>query len=205
MNINSTLSKIGKNAREASDVLSNCSDDLKNDVLIETANKIEKSKGSILAANLSDVSNAKNKNLSVAMIDRLSLDEERLSSIIDSLQIISSLPDPVGTILNTYSRPNGLDIKKITTPIGVIGVIFESRPNVLIDAGALCLKAGNASILRGGTESVQTARSLYNCFKQALSYVGLPKNSIQLIPTQDRLAVRKLLSSSQFIDVLVPS
>ncbi len=204
MNINSTLSKIGKNAREASDVLSNCSDDLKNDVLIETANKIEKSKGSILAANLSDVSNAKNKNLSVAMIDRLSLDEERLSSIIDSLQIISSLPDPVGTILNTYSRPNGLDIKKITTPIGVIGVIFESRPNVLIDAGALCLKAGNASILRGGTESVQTARSLYNCFKQALSYVGLPKNSIQLIPTQDRLAVRKLLSMSEFIDVIVP-
>jgi glutamate-5-semialdehyde dehydrogenase len=198
------MKKIGIKAKNAANQLVSCSPCLKDQVLIETAREVMENKKSILIANGKDIKQAKKKNLSNAMIDRLLLNDERLISITDSLKLIAALPDPVGKVLKEFNRPNGLNIKRVSTPIGVIGVIFESRPNVLIDAGALCLKAGNTSILRCGSESVDTSTALHKCFTKALALVGLSDSCIQLIPTQDRSAVKYLLAMSEFVDVIVP-
>ena len=135
------------------------------------------------------MSSAKSKKLSASFIDRLELNEERISSISDALKEIASFKDPVGKILDSWQRPNGLQISRVSTPLGVIGIIYESRPNVTADAGALCLKSGNAAILRGGSESAHSSRAIAECLQEGLKEAGIVETAIQLIPTQDRRAV----------------
>ena len=196
---------MGKNARKASQILTLANSDLKNSALEAMAVDIEKNKENILEANIKDVEKAKANNISKSFLDRLILNDERIESISDGLREIIKIEDPVGQTMSKWDRPNGLNIERVRTPLGVIGVIYESRPNVTADAGALCLKAGNAVILRGGSESYYSSNAIYNSLKNGLIKAGLPEHSIQIIPTTDRNAVGYLLSGlNDSIDVVVP-
>ncbi len=196
---------MGKNARKASQILTLANSDLKNSALEAMAVDIEKNKENILEANIKDVEKAKANNISKSFLDRLILNDERIESISDGLREIIKIEDPVGQTMSKWDRPNGLNIERVRTPLGVIGVIYESRPNVTADAGALCLKAGNAVILRGGSESYYSSNAIYNSLKNGLIKAGLPEYSIQIIPTTDRNAVGYLLSGlNDSIDVVVP-
>ena len=196
---------MGKNARKASQILTLANSDLKNSALEAMAVDIEKNKENILEANIKDVEKAKANNISKSFLDRLILNDERIESISDGLREIIKIEDPVGQTMSKWDRPNGLNIERVRTPLGVIGVIYESRPNVTADAGALCLKAGNAVILRGGSESYYSSNAIYNSLKNGLIKAGLPEHSIQIIPTTDRSAVGYLLSGlNDSIDVVVP-
>ena len=196
---------MGKNARKASQILTLANSDLKNSALEAMAVDIEKNKENILEANIKDVEKAKANNISKSFLDRLILNDERIESISDVLREIIKIEDPVGQTMSKWDRPNGLNIERVRTPLGVIGVIYESRPNVTADAGALCLKAGNAVILRGGSESYYSSNAIYNSLKNGLIKAGLPEHSIQIIPTTDRNAVGYLLSGlNDSIDVVVP-
>ena len=144
------------------------------------------------------------RRMTPAMLDRLKLDEARLQGIVDGLRAIAAQPDPVGQVLAEWDQPSGLHIARVRTPLGVIGVIYESRPNVTADAGALCLKAGNAVILRGGSESFHSSRALHACLQQGLRDANLPEDAIQLVPTRDRAAVQAMLTMTDTIDVIVP-
>ena len=202
--IHSLVVDIGKKAREASGRLAVASSQQKKDALIFSADSIRKNTANILEQNKKDLDFGASKSLSNALMDRLLLNEERIGSMIDGLEAIANQDDPVGEIMEAWRRPNGLEIKRVRTPLGVIGVIYESRPNVTADAGALCLKAGNAVILRGGSESYNSSIAIHNCMKQGLSRANLPENSIQIIPTKDRSAVASLLKLTEYIDVIVP-
>ena len=196
---------MGKNARKASQILTLANSDLKNSALEAMAVDIEKNKENILEANIKDVEKAKANNISKSFLDRLILNDERIESISDGLREIIKIEDPVGQTMSKWDRPNGLNIERVRTPLGVIGVIYESRPNVTADAGALCLKAGNAVILRGGSESYYSSNAIYNSLKNGLIKAGLPEHSIQIIPTTDRNAVGYLLSGlNDSIDGVVP-
>ena len=196
---------MGKNARKASQILTLANSDLKNSALEAMAADIEKNKENILEANIKDVEKAKANNISKSFLDRLILNDERIESISDGLREIIKIEDPVGQTMSKWDRPNGLNIERVRTPLGVIGVIYESRPNVTADAGALCLKAGNAVILRGGSESYYSSNAIYNSLKNGLIKAGLPEHSIQIIPTTDRNAVGYILSGlNDSIDVVVP-
>jgi len=196
---------MGKNARKASQILTLANSDLKNSALEAMAVDIEKNKENILEENVKDVEKAKANNISKSFLDRLILNDERIKSISDGLREIIKIEDPVGQTMSKWDRPNGLNIERVRTPLGVIGVIYESRPNVTADAGALCLKAGNAVILRGGSESYYSSNAIYNSLKNGLIKAGLPEHSIQIIPTTDRNAVGYLLSGlNDSIDVVVP-
>ena len=196
---------MGKNARKASQILTLAKSEIKNNALEAMADDIEKNKENIIAANIKDIEKAKANNISKSFLDRLILNEERIISISDGLREIIKIEDPIGQIMSTWDRPNGLNIERVRTPLGVIGVIYESRPNVTADAGALCLKAGNAVILRGGSESYYSSSAIYNSLNNGLIKAGLPEHSIQIIPTIDRNAVGYLLSGlDETIDVVVP-
>ena len=196
---------MGKNARKASQILTLATSEIKNNALEAMADDIEKNKENIIAANIKDIEKAKANNISKSFLDRLILNDERIKSISDGLREIIKIEDPIGQIMSTWDRPNGLNIERVRTPLGVIGVIYESRPNVTADAGALCLKAGNAVILRGGSESYYSSSAIYNSLKNGLINAGLPEHSIQIIPTIDRNAVGYLLSGlNESIDVVVP-
>ena len=196
---------MGKNARKASQILTLAKSEIKNNALEAMADDIEKNKENIIAANIKDIEKAKANNISKSFLDRLILNDERIKSISDGLREIIKIEDPIGQIMSTWDRPNGLNIERVRTPLGVIGVIYESRPNVTADAGALCLKAGNAVILRGGSESYYSSNAIYNSLKNGLIKAGLPEHSIQIIPTVDRNAVGYLLSGlNESIDVVVP-
>ena len=196
---------MGKNARKASQILTLATSEIKNNALEAMADDIEKNKENIIAANIKDIEKAKANNISKSFLDRLILNDERIKSISDGLREIIKIEDPIGQIMSTWDRPNGLNIERVRTPLGVIGVIYESRPNVTADAGALCLKAGNAVILRGGSESYYSSNAIYKSLKNGLIKAGLPEHSIQIIPTIDRDAVGYLLSGlDESIDVVVP-
>ena len=196
---------MGKNARKASQILTLATSEIKNNALEAMADDIEKNKENIIAANIKDIEKAKANNISKSFLDRLILNDERIKSISDGLREIIKIEDPIGQIMSTWDRPNGLNIERVRTPLGVIGVIYESRPNVTADAGALCLKAGNAVILRGGSESYYSSSAIYSSLKNGLIKSGLPEHSIQIIPTIDRNAVGYLLSGlDETIDVVVP-
>ena len=196
---------MGKNARKASQILTLATSEIKNNALEAMADDIEKNKENIIAANIKDIEKAKANNISKSFLDRLILNNERIKSISYGLREIIKIEDPIGQIMSTWDRPNGLNIERVRTPLGVIGVIYESRPNVTADAGALCLKAGNAVILRGGSESYYSSSAIYNSLKNGLIKAGLPEHSIQIIPTIDRNAVGYLLSGlNESIDVVVP-
>ena len=202
--IHSLVVDIGKKAREASRRLAVASSQQKKDALIFSADLIRKNTPNILEQNKKDLDFGVSKSLSNALMDRLLLNEERIGSMIDGLEAIANQDDPVGEIMEAWRRPNGLEIKRVRTPLGVIGVIYESRPNVTADAGALCLKAGNAVILRGGSESYNSSIAIHNCMQEGLLKANLPENSIQIIPTKDRSAVASLLKLTEYIDVIVP-
>ena len=202
--IHSLVIDIGKKAREASRRLAVASSLQKKDALIFGAESIKENSANILEQNKKDLDFGASKGLSNALMDRLLLNEERIGSMIDGLEAIANQDDPIGEIMEAWRRPNGLEIKRVRTPLGVIGVIYESRPNVTADAGALCLKAGNAVILRGGSESYNSSIAIHTCLQEGLSKAKLPKNCIQLIPTRDRAAVESLLKLTDYIDVIVP-
>ena len=196
---------IGKAARAASRQLALASPAIKNAALCSMAAHLRQDKTTILKANAADVEAAKSKGLAASFIDRLTLNDARLESIAHGLEDIAALPDPIGTTLSEWTRPNGLTIARVRVPIGVIGIIYESRPNVTADAGGLCLKAGNAAILRTGTDAFQSARAIHASLVAGLKAAGLPEDAIQLIPTTSRSAVGHLLSGlGGTVDVIVP-
>ena len=204
-NIEELMNRIGREARSAATVLARADTRTKNRALSAAASAIEESMGEILEANVEDLDEGKEKGLSEPMLDRLALDEGRVGAIVASLRDIGGLEDPVGSIISAWSRPSGLRIRRVRTPLGVVAVVFESRPNVTADAGSLCLKAGNASILRGGSESFRSSGAIHRCLVQGLQSAGLPETAIQLVPTPDRAAVRELLTGcGGTVDVLVP-
>ena len=203
--IENDLLIMGKNARESSQLLALVSAEQKNESLNNMADNINKGIKGILEANDKDIKKAEENNISQSFLDRLILNDERIKSMSDGLRAIAKLDDPVGQQIARWQRPNGLDIERVRTPLGVIGVIYESRPNVTADAGALCIKAGNAVILRGGSESYYSSKAIYNSLKKGIVQAGLPEYSIQIIPTVDRSAVGYLLSGlNDSIDVVVP-
>lgn len=204
-----TLSKhmltLGKNAREASSSLSILSNESRNKAIISIANQINLNTNKILEANKKDYKKAEEKGLNKAALDRLFLDENRVQGIVDALKSIAELNDPIGEILEDWDRPNGLSIQKVSVPLGVIGIIYESRPNVTADAAALCLKSGNAVILRGGSESFYSNTSIHECIKQALTEENLNPDMIQIVNTINREAVDLMLTGlNGAIDILVP-
>lgn len=198
------MTGIGRNAKAAAARLAKASTDAKNQALGAAAAAIRAHVQDILTGNAKDMEAAKARGLPAAMLDRLLLTPDRIEGIAKGLDTIIDLPDPVGQVSERWTRPNGLDISRVRVPLGVIGIIYESRPNVTADAGALCLKSGNAAILRGGTESAHSSRAIHACLVAGLTAAGLPEAAIQLIPTQDRRAVGMLLGLSQFVDIIVP-
>ena len=201
--IEAVMAAIGRRARAAAGQMALASTEAKNAALTVAAAAIRRDSEAILAANRRDVEAVTGK-LSASMVDRLALDAKRVEAIATGLEEVAGLPDPVGTSLARWTRPNGLDIERVRVPLGVIGVIYESRPNVTADAGALCLKAGNAAILRGGSESTQSARAIHACLVEGAKAAGLPVDAIQIVPTIDRAAVGIMLGMAGVIDVIVP-
>jgi glutamate-5-semialdehyde dehydrogenase len=204
-NVHELMQRIGRDAVSAAEELALASSAVKDRALSAAAAAIRAEAGAILVANAEDLRDAQAAGLGAAMLDRLQLDERRVESMARGLEEIVALKDPVGTISATWTRPNGLRIARVRVPLGVIGIIYESRPNVTADAGALCLKSGNAAILRGGSESRRSSAAIHACLLQGLKAAGLPAAAIQLVPTTDRAAVGEMLGGMQaFIDVLVP-
>ncbi|WP_417460585.1 glutamate-5-semialdehyde dehydrogenase [Kordiimonas sp.] len=203
-NILQMMADMGQRAKAAAKSLALASTDAKNTALRSAAKKIRDTVKEILVANAEDVAFAGEKGLSDAMIDRLLLDRKRIRAIADGLDAIADLKDPVGDVIARWDRPNGLNISRVRVPLGVIGVIYESRPNVTADAGALCLKAGNAVILRGGSESLNSSRAIHACLTHGLAEAGLPEDAIQLVPTRNRAAVGEMLTMTGVIDIIVP-
>jgi glutamate-5-semialdehyde dehydrogenase len=203
-NIPALIADIGARAKAASAVLASASAERKHAALIGAADAVWKTREAIIAANLLDLEYGRNKGLSDAMMDRLMLDEERIQGIVDGLRSVAEQADPVGEILAQWDMPSGLNIRRVRTPLGVIGVIYESRPNVTADAGALCLKSGNAVILRGGSESFHSSGAIHSAMVDGAVKAGLPADGIQLVPTRDRAAVQEMLTMTDAIDVIVP-
>jgi glutamate-5-semialdehyde dehydrogenase len=196
---------LGRGAVDAAEALALADTATKNRALAATAQALRARRAELLAANARDMDAARAKGLSGAMLDRLALDEQRIEGMARGVEDIAALADPIGATIAQWTRPNGLEISRVRVPLGVIGIIYESRPNVTCDAGALCLKSGNAAILRGGSESAHSSRAIHACLVDGLRAAGLPAESIQLVPTTDRAAVGYLLSSmTEYIDVVVP-
>jgi glutamate-5-semialdehyde dehydrogenase len=203
-NLAATMAELGRKAREAATELALASPDAKTAALDAAAKAVRWRQNEILAANAEDVATAKANGTGPALIDRLALDPRRLEGVATGLEDIAALPDPVGRVLAEWTRPNGLNISRVSVPLGVIGIIYESRPNVTADAGGLALKSGNAAILRGGSESFHSSRALVDALGEGLRVAGLPEAAIQLIPTRDREAVGMMLGMSGVIDIIVP-
>jgi glutamate-5-semialdehyde dehydrogenase len=199
------LAGIGEKARAAGAVLAEASGEQRDEALRQAAAAVRRSLAPILEANALDLEAARARGTSGAFLDRLALDRARTEAIARGLEDIAALPDPVGTVLHSWVRPNGLRFERIRVPLGVIGIIYESRPNVTADAGGLCLKAGNAAILRGGSESVHSSRAIHRALTEGLTAAGLPATSIQLVPSQERAAVGLMLGGlGGAIDVIIP-
>ena len=196
--------RLGRAARDAAAVLAQAPTDIKNRALAAAAAAVRSAGAAILSANRQDVAAAQGRGLAAPLIERLVLDERRLEAMAVSLLEIAALPDPVGTVLARWQRPNGLDISRVRVPLGVIGIIYESRPNVTADAGGLCLKSGNACILRSGSESFRSATAIARALAEGLETAGLPAAAIQLVPTTDRAAVGILLTMTDSVDVIIP-
>jgi glutamate-5-semialdehyde dehydrogenase len=200
-----TMAELGMKARQAMRQLSLAGTVRKNQALAAMAGQIRAAAPAILAANAEDLADARAKGQTPAFLDRLTLDAKRLDAVAAGVESVAELPDPVGRVLASFERPNGLLIERVATPLGVIGVIFESRPNVTADAGALCLKAGNAAILRAGSESFRTSQTIAAAMAAGLEEAGLPREAIQLVPTRDRAAVGAMLAGlNGTVDVIVP-
>uniref|UniRef100_UPI004047FD2F glutamate-5-semialdehyde dehydrogenase n=1 Tax=Yoonia sp. TaxID=2212373 RepID=UPI004047FD2F len=204
MDIAEMMREIGQQARNAARDLAIAPDTVKAAALNEAADTVWNRRAEILAANARDMDFATQKGLSPAMLDRLMLDEDRIQAMVDGLRAVAAQTDPIGVVTESWTQPSGLYIQRVRTPIGVIGVIYESRPNVTADAGALCLKSGNAVILRGGSESFHSSTAIHACLTAGLRAHGLPEHAIQLVPTRDRAAVNAMLQAVDHIDVIIP-
>ncbi|MEG9861767.1 MAG: glutamate-5-semialdehyde dehydrogenase [Parvularculales bacterium] len=203
--VETTAHALGRASREAAEVLACLGPKAKEAALLAAAMTMRADAGDILDANARDLEEASQRGLAEAKQERLTLNDERVEAMATALEDIAALPDPVGQTVSEWSRPNGLNIRRVRTPLGVVGVIYESRPNVTADAGALCLKAGNAVILRGGSECYHSNRAIHECLKQGLIAADIPEGAIQLVPSQDRAFVSALLSGlGGAIDVIVP-
>jgi glutamate-5-semialdehyde dehydrogenase len=203
--LDAAMREIGRDARRAAHVLALAPAARKNRALVAMAKAVRGARSAILAANAEDVAEAKSKSATAAFLDRLTLDAKRVEAIAAGLDMIRKLKDPVGAVMASWRRPNGMRIERVRVPLGVVGVIYESRPNVTADAAALCLKAGNAVILRGGSESFRSVRAIHAALIEGLAQAGLPTAAISLVPTRDRAAVGMMLAGLDgAIDVIVP-
>lgn len=202
--IQTLIQAIGARASAAARALAFASAERKHAALIGAAEAVWRRRAEILEANQKDMEFGRDKGLSAAMLDRLMLDEDRIRGIVDGLRAVAEQKDPVGQVIAEWDMASGIHIRRVRTPLGVIGVIYESRPNVTADAGALCLKAGNAVILRGGSESFHSSGAIHACLQEGLKSANLPLDAIQLVPTRDRLAVTAMLQMTDHIDVIVP-
>jgi glutamate-5-semialdehyde dehydrogenase len=199
-----TMIEIGKKAKQASLELARLSTEVKNNALLAMAKALEENSEGILAANKKDVKSAETKGVKAALIDRLVLDKSRIARMSSSIREVSQLPDPVGQIVKTWIRPNGLIIGQIRVPLGVVGIIYESRPDVTSDASAICIKSGNAVILRGGSDAINTNIAIGRILNEASESKGVPAGSIQVVKTVDRKAARELMAMREYVDVLIP-
>jgi len=202
--IEAQMDAVGAAARRAAAVLARADTQIKNRALTVAADALRAATGDLIAANERDVSAARKKGQSGPLIDRLVLDAGRIEGMARGLEAVAALPDPVGREIARWQVPSGLDIARVAVPLGVIGIIYESRPNVTADAGALCLKSGNAAILRGGSESFHSSTAIVACLHEGLKQAGLPAEAVQLVPTTDRAAVGAMLAMTRWIDIIVP-
>jgi len=202
--IHDAMVTLGQAARAAMQELATVPAETKNKALREAAKAIRASKEALLAANAKDMAAAEANGTQGAMLDRLMLNDDRVEAMAKGLEDIAALEDPVGSVMAEWDRPNGLRIQRVRVPLGVIGIIYESRPNVTADAGGLCLKSGNAAILRGGSESFHSSRAILDCLHQGLRMANLPTGAIQIVPTTDRAAVGEMLTMPDLIDIIVP-
>lgn len=198
------MQQLGRAARAAAAVLAQAPTERKDAALRAAAAAIRERSAAILEANARDVANARARDMAASLIDRLKLDGARVEGIAKGLEDVAALPDPIGTVMAEWDRPNGLRIARVRVPLGVIGIVYESRPNVTADAGGLCLKSGNACILRGGSDSFESSRAIIACMREGLRAAGLPEDAVQLVPTTDRAAVGILLTMVDDIDVIIP-
>ena len=204
INTQKLMTKIADDSRKASFELSTADSKLKNDALLLISEKIINQKNYIQSENKIDVDNAREKGLSGALVDRLVLNEKRINSMVEGLREITNLNDPVGEVTKMWKRPNGLSVGQMRIPLGVIAIIYESRPNVTADAAGLCLKAGNSVILRGGSEAFNSNQAIGSIISDALKEVGLPEKAVQIVPVTDRNAILEMLKLEEFIDLVIP-
>ena len=198
------VAELGRRAREAAAALRNASTETKNRALADAARLIRAERPAILAANAKDIEAAQAAGMTAALQDRLLLNDARVEGMAKGLDDIVALPDPVGAEIESWTRPNGLSISRVRVPIGIIGVIYEARPNVTADAGALCIKSGNVVVLRGGSDSFHSSRAIVDLLRRALKDAGLPEDCVQLVPTTDRAAVGEMLRATGWLDLIVP-
>ncbi|EAX48092.1 gamma-glutamyl phosphate reductase [Thermosinus carboxydivorans Nor1] len=204
MDYRAELEEKGSRAKQAARKLATLPTNIKNQALLNMADALEEHQETLLAANARDMENGRAKGLSSSLLDRLLLNGSRIKAMADGLRQIAALPDPVGEVLGMWRRPNGLEIGKVRVPLGVIGIIYEARPNVTVDAAGLCLKAGNAVILRGGSEAINSNIAITKVITRAAQAAGIPEGAIQLIETTDRQAVNALLRLNRYLDVIIP-
>ena len=204
MDIKAYMQSVGIGARDASRALARASSAVKNNALVAIANQLDVNRSAVLTANQVDMENGRNNGLNEALLDRLALDDGRINGMIEGLHQVSELPDPVGELTDLGTRPSGIKLAKMRVPLGVIGIIYESRPNVTIDAASLCLKSGNATVLRGGSEAIESNQAIADCIKLGLADAGLPESAVQVISTTDRAAVGELITMAEYVDVIVP-
>jgi glutamate-5-semialdehyde dehydrogenase len=204
MSVEALIRDMGKRARTAARLLRNEARQKKDAALILMCNKLMENEGKVREENARDVAAARGKGLSSAMIDRLTLDRDTISSMADALKEVAALPDPVGEVTGMWKRPNGLMVGRTRIPLGVVGFIYESRPNVTVDAAGLCLKSGNAVILKGGSEAIHSNMALADILAESLEESGLPKEAVQVVPTADREAVKILLGMEDKVDIIIP-
>ncbi len=202
--IQTYMNDVGRRARAASRLVARASTGDKNAALLAIADALLASKAAVLAANAQDVEAGKASGLDAALLDRLTIGEKTFAGMIEGLQQVAALPDPIGAITDMNYRPSGIQVGKMRVPLGVVGIIYESRPNVTVEAGSLCLKSGNACILRGGSESIHSNRAIAACVRAGLKQAGLPEDAVQVIDTTDRAAVGLLVAMPEFVDVIVP-
>ena len=204
MNIDQYMQTLGERARSASRAMSSASTGDKNAALLAIARHLEASRSALIKANASDLATARANGLEAALLDRLELTDARIDGMLEGLEQVAALADPIGGLTDMCSRPSGIQVGKMRVPLGVIGIIYESRPNVTVEAASLCLKSGNAVILRGGSEAIHSNQAISACIQAGLAEVGLPQTAVQVVETTDREAVGQLITMPEFVDVIVP-
>ncbi len=204
MDVLSYMQSVGQAAREASRAMAKANTQKKNRALVAIAQTIEENRDAIKAANAKDMARGQENGLDAALLDRLELNDERIDTMIEGLKQVAALTDPVGEITGLKYLPSGIQVGQMRVPLGVVGIIYESRPNVTIEAASLCLKSGNAAILRGGSEAIEANRALAECIRAGLKTAGLPDSAVQVVDTTDRAAVGALITMPEFVDVIVP-